>query len=139
MPRWAARFLDGWRPDAAVFIESELWPNLVAAAAGRGIPLALVNGRMSSASARWWARAPGLAGRVLRAFRLVLAQTEADAERLRALGASALKFFPASVLGPGGIAAMRAVLLMTLSTPSCSNTRIFFGFFTRAMVRLIPK
>lgn len=89
VPRWAARFLDGWRPDAAVFIESELWPNLVAAAAGRSIPLALVNGRMSAASARWWARAPGLAGRVLRAFRLVLAQTEADAERLRALGASA--------------------------------------------------
>ncbi len=90
VPHWVARFLDGWRPDAAVFVESELWPNLIAAASARDIPLALLNGRMSEPSARWWSRAPGLARRVLRAFRLVLAQTEADAARFRALGASAL-------------------------------------------------
>jgi 3-deoxy-D-manno-octulosonic-acid transferase len=88
VPRWVARFLAGWRPDAAVFVESELWPNLVAAAAARGIPLALVNARISDRSARWWRRAPGLARQVLSAFRLVLAQTEADAARLRALGAA---------------------------------------------------
>ncbi|MBR0674111.1 3-deoxy-D-manno-octulosonic acid transferase [Neoroseomonas soli] len=89
VPRWAARFLDGWRPDAAVFVESELWPNLITAAAARGIPLFLVNGRMSERSARWWRRAPGLARSVLSPFRLVLAQTEADAARFRALGAPA--------------------------------------------------
>ena len=89
VPRWVARFLDGWRPDAAVFAESELWPNLIAAAAARGIPLALVNARMSDRSAAWWRRAPGLARAVLDPFRLVLAQTEGDAARLRALGAPA--------------------------------------------------
>lgn len=89
VPGWVARFLDGWRPDAAVFAESELWPNLIAAAAQRGVPLALVNARMSERSAAWWRRAPGLARQVLAPFRLVLAQTEADAARLRALGAPA--------------------------------------------------
>ena len=89
VPRWAARFLDGWRPDAAVFVESELWPNLIAASAARGIPLALVNGRMSARSARWWSRAPALARETLARFRLVLAQTAEDAARLRGLGAPA--------------------------------------------------
>ena len=88
VPRWVARFLDGWRPDAAVFVESELWPNLLAATAARGIPMALVNARMSARAARRWARAPGFARRVLSAFTLVLAQSEADAARLRALGAA---------------------------------------------------
>lgn len=87
VPGWVGRFLDGWRPDAAVFVESELWPNLIGGAARRGIPLALVNGRMSEASGRWWGRAPGLARGVLAPFRLMLAQTEADAARFRALGA----------------------------------------------------
>lgn len=89
VPRWVARFLDGWRPDAAVFAESELWPNLIAATAARGMPLALVNARMSDRSLRWWRRAPGLAREVLAPFALVLAQTEADAARFRALGAPA--------------------------------------------------
>jgi len=88
VPRWAARFLDGWRPDAAVFVESELWPNLIAAIRARFIPLALVNGRMSERSVRGWRRAPGLARELLGAFRLLLAQTEADRTRFAALGAT---------------------------------------------------
>jgi 3-deoxy-D-manno-octulosonic-acid transferase len=87
VPRWVARFLDGWRPDAAIFVESELWPNLVAATAARGIPMALVNARMSARAAGRWARVPGLARRVLAAFSIVLAQSEEDAARFRALGA----------------------------------------------------
>lgn len=115
VPRWAARFLDGWRPDGAVFVESELWPNLIAAAAARGIPLALVNGRMSARSARWWGRAPGLARQVLSPFRLVLAQTEADAARFRALGAPAecwgnLKFSAPPLPADGAELARLAVL-----------------------------
>jgi len=89
VPRWTGRFLDGWRPDAAVFVESELWPNLLAAAAARDIPLGLVNARMSVRSARWWARAPGFAREVLGRFRLVMAQSAADAARLNALGGAA--------------------------------------------------
>jgi 3-deoxy-D-manno-octulosonic-acid transferase len=89
VPAWAARFLEAWRPDLGVFVESELWPNLIGAAAGRGVPMALVNARLSARSARLWARAPGFARQVLGGFRLVLAQSEGDAERLRALGAAA--------------------------------------------------
>lgn len=88
VPGWAARFLDGWRPDAAVFVESELWPNLLAACRRRGVPLALVNARMSARAARRWLRAPGFAREVLASFRLVLAQSMADAERLEDLGAA---------------------------------------------------
>ena len=88
VPAHVARFLDGWRPDAAVFIESEIWPNLILATAARGVPMALVNARVSARSARGWGRAPAVARRLFGAFRLVIAQTEMDAERLRALGAA---------------------------------------------------
>ena len=87
VPGWVARFLADWRPDCGVLVESELWPNLITAAAARGVPLALVNARFSARSARRWRLAPGLARRLLGAFRLVTAQTEADAARLRACGA----------------------------------------------------
>src|SRR3954463_2125599 len=45
VPKYADRFLDHWRPDLALFVESDLWPNLVLASAAREIPLVLVNGR----------------------------------------------------------------------------------------------
>ncbi len=88
VPRWVERFLAGWRPDAGALVESELWPNLIRAARRRGVPLALVNARLSERSARRWRRwAPGLAREMLSAFSPVLAQTPADAARLGALGA----------------------------------------------------
>lgn len=93
VPRWAERFLDGWRPDAAVFVESELWPNLTAALARRGIPAALVNARISARSARMWHWAPGLMRDMLGRFRLVVAQSEDDAARLRRLGAKDAVFW----------------------------------------------
>jgi 3-deoxy-D-manno-octulosonic-acid transferase len=85
---WVRRFLDHWRPDAALWIESELWPNLVAETARRGVPMALVNARLSDRSFQRWRRWPGLARALVGAFRLVLAQTARDAERYRALGAA---------------------------------------------------
>jgi 3-deoxy-D-manno-octulosonic-acid transferase len=89
VPSWVARFLEEWRPDAAAFVESELWPNLLAAARARGLPMALVNGRMSARSFTRWKRAPGLAGEAMAAFRLVLARSEGDRGRFAALGAGA--------------------------------------------------
>ncbi|WP_376100103.1 3-deoxy-D-manno-octulosonic acid transferase [Roseomonas sp. CCTCC AB2023176] len=90
VPAHVARFLDGWCPDAGVIVESELWPNLLDATAARGIPMALINARLSERSARAWRYAPGLAARLLGTFRVVAAQTEADAARLRGLGARAV-------------------------------------------------
>jgi 3-deoxy-D-manno-octulosonic-acid transferase len=88
VPAWGARFLDHWQPDAACFVESELWPNLLAACRRRRIPMALVNARLSARSAAAWARAPGFAREVLAGFAWIEAQSPADAARLRALGAA---------------------------------------------------
>jgi 3-deoxy-D-manno-octulosonic-acid transferase len=85
--RWVRRFLDHWRPDAVVLIESELWPNLLSEIAQRDLPAAIVNGRLSERSARRWRGAPATARSLVGAFRLVLAQSEADAARWRELGA----------------------------------------------------
>ncbi len=86
VPRWVGRFLDHWRPDAAAFVESEIWPNLLLAAQARAIPLALLNARLSPSSLAAWRRAPGLARRLFGGFSLVWARSAADAARLRALG-----------------------------------------------------
>lgn len=85
------RFLEHWRPDAAVLVESELWPNLILEARARGIPLALVNARMSERSFRRWRRLPGVAARLLGAFEVCLAQSEADRARFAALGAQEVR------------------------------------------------
>lgn len=87
IPAAVSTFLDHWRPDLAVWVESELWPNLVTATAARGVPMVMIQGRMSDASRRRWRHAPGLIRRMLRCFKLVLAQTADNAERFRALGA----------------------------------------------------
>jgi len=84
---WVARFLDHWRPDLALWIESELWPNLLRQTAARGAKLALVNARMTERSFRGWRRWPGAARELAGLFALVLAQTEAFAARYRTLGA----------------------------------------------------
>jgi 3-deoxy-D-manno-octulosonic-acid transferase len=86
VPVWAARFLDHWRPDAVLWLESELWPNLLDAIAARGIPTALVNARMSQRSARRWQRARVLFKPPFEAFSIALAQSASIADRLRALG-----------------------------------------------------
>lgn len=86
VPAWARRFLDHWRPDAAGFVESELWPNLLAACRTRSIPVMLINARVSDRSFARWQRAPGLARHVLGGFARVQARSETDAGRLRMLG-----------------------------------------------------
>ena len=73
-PGAAARFLGHWRPDLAVLVESELWPNLLRRARQGGARLALVGARISPASARAWDRAPASVRAVLGLFDLIYAQ-----------------------------------------------------------------
>src|SRR5438552_4042633 len=87
LPDSVAHFLAHWRPDLAIWVESELWPNLVLATAGRGTPLLLANARLSAASLARWRRLPGLARPVVQSFALTLAQDNVQAERFRRLGA----------------------------------------------------
>ncbi len=90
LPRAVERFLDRWHPDLAIWVESELWPNLVLATHRRGIPLLLANARLSARSLARWRLLPGLVRPVLRAFALCLAQDDVQAERFRRLGARAV-------------------------------------------------
>ena len=76
-----------WRPCLAIFVESELWPNLLLGARESGCRLALLGARISDDSARGWARAPGAARALLSAFDLILAQDAQSWSRLKALGA----------------------------------------------------
>lgn len=89
LPGAVARFLDHWRPDFAVWVESELWPNLVLDTARRGIPMALVNARLSARSRRRWRATPGLARAMLASFAVCLTQDDEQARRFRELGAAA--------------------------------------------------
>jgi 3-deoxy-D-manno-octulosonic-acid transferase len=82
LPAPVRGFLDHWRPDAILWLESELWPTLLSRAARRGVPMILVNGRLSAAShARWrWGRP--VVRTMLAGFDTLLGQSEADAARL---------------------------------------------------------
>lgn len=86
-PGAVARFLGHWRPNAAVLVESEIWPNLILSAKNRGVRLALVSARLSEASLTGWSRRPAAARAIFRSFDLVLSQTDDVARGLRALGA----------------------------------------------------
>jgi 3-deoxy-D-manno-octulosonic-acid transferase len=85
-PRYVARFLDHWRPSLALFIESDLWPNLILSSAARRLPMVLINGRMSHRSFPRWRRMAGTISALLGRFDICLAQSEIDAERFAALG-----------------------------------------------------
>jgi 3-deoxy-D-manno-octulosonic-acid transferase len=86
-PRAVARFLDHWSPVLGVFVESELWPNLLLAAEAHGVKLALVSARITDRTTQGWARAPGMARRLLGAFDLILAQDVRSGVNLENLGA----------------------------------------------------
>jgi 3-deoxy-D-manno-octulosonic-acid transferase len=86
-PRFVERFLDHWRPDLALFVESDLWPNLILTCARRRIPMILVNGRLSERSFNRWRLAPSAIAALLASFDLCLAQSAADAQRYAQLGA----------------------------------------------------
>ena len=86
-PGAVARFLDHWRPDAGIFVESELWPNVLVAARARGVRLALINARLSEKSARDWRKFPDTARFVLDQFSAYVAQNQTSADLLRSMGA----------------------------------------------------
>ena len=86
-PAIVARFLDHWRPQLGLLVESEIWPNLILAAGKRSIPLVLINARISERSFRGWQRRPAMARQLFGAFAMVLAQTEILSRRFVRLGA----------------------------------------------------
>ncbi len=86
-PVFLRRFLAHWQPEAVLVVESEIWPNMFAATARAGIPLVLVNARLSERSFRRWSCLGQPARALFGRADLVLAQNATDAERFSALGA----------------------------------------------------
>ncbi len=87
VPSYVKSFLDHWRPDLGVFVESEIWPNLILESAYAKIPLALVNARMSKRSFRRWRGRRGLAEPLFGRLDLVLSQNPNFARQYLELGA----------------------------------------------------
>ena len=85
VPRWVDRFLQYWRPDVAVWIESELWPSLIMRTHFHAIPQILVNARMSPTSYKRWKYARSMVAYLLDRFDRIFAQSTTDARRMAAL------------------------------------------------------
>ncbi len=81
------RFVDHWKPDLALWIESEFWPNMLSAVREAGIPLVLLNGRISDRSFARWKKMPKFSAEIQALFSESFGQTDMDAERLKILGA----------------------------------------------------
>lgn len=114
---YVSTFLDAWRPAAALFVESEVWPVALDEAARRGIPRIVVNARLSARSFRRWRKLPATARAMFGSVDLVLAQSEGDGERFAGLGAAKvevtgnLKFDgPPPPADPVELAALQAVV-----------------------------
>ena len=152
-PGAVARFLDHWRPGLAVFVESELWPNLILRAKARGVRLALVSAGMSTKSFAGWRRVWAAARVVLRAFDLVLARNEGAARRLRVLGARVdgladLKFGAAALpIDDQDMAAFRDALgrrpvILAASTHEGEDAMVLDGFASvtpGALLVIVPR
>jgi 3-deoxy-D-manno-octulosonic-acid transferase len=98
------RFLDHWRPDVAVWTESELWPALICETEARGIPMLLLNARMSKASHDRWRFLRGMARSLLARFRRALVQDDLTAIYLRRLGMASERMEVTGTLKEGAAA-----------------------------------
>ena len=156
-PRYVARFLDHWRPSLALFIESDLWPNLILSSAARRLPMVLVNGRMSHRSFPRWRRVSGTISALLGRFEVCMAQSQVDAERFAALGSrnvittGNLKFdVPAPPADPARLEKLMAVtrgrpVIVAASTHPgeeeilIETHRTLAGFFPSLLSVFIPR
>ena len=93
LPDACGRFLDHFKPQMGLLMETELWPNLIASAKARHIPVALINARLSARSQRGYQRLTQLIRPALQSLQTIAAQTPADAERLSSIGAENVHVF----------------------------------------------
>ncbi len=101
---FVTRFLDHWRPDLAIWCESELWPALICETDGRGIPMVIVNARMSKTSHDRWRFLRGMARSLLSRFEHAMVQDDITAMYLRRLGMPAERMEVAGTLKEGSAA-----------------------------------
>jgi 3-deoxy-D-manno-octulosonic-acid transferase len=92
IPDAVESFLEHWQPQLIIWMESELWPQMISRIGARRIPLFLVNGRMSERSLRGWQRYPRLSKSLLRCFTQIYAGSQNDATRFTTLGARTVEW-----------------------------------------------
>lgn len=156
-PRYVGRFLDHWRPSLALFIESDLWPNLILSSAARRLPMVLINGRMSQRSFPRWNRMSGTISALLGKFEVCLAQSKLDAERFAALGSrnvvttGNLKLdVPAPPADPAKLERLisvtrgRPIIVAASTHPGeeeilCEAHRTLAGFFPSLLTVIVPR
>lgn len=92
-PKWVTRFLDYWKPDGMIWLESEIWPVLFREAERRDIPACLINARLSGKSFKHWRKVNGFIKRSLSLFKLCLTQSSWDTERYKMLGLTIARTF----------------------------------------------
>ena len=120
VPAHVARFLDHWRPDVALFTESEIWPSLILDASRRGIPICLLNARLSPRSFARWRKRPDVA----RPLFEKLARRFSELGARRAFSVGNLKIdAPPPPVDPSALTALRTAidgrpLLIAASTHS---------------------
>jgi len=90
VPGWVDAFMAHWRPSIAVFVESELWPAMIAAADAAGIARLLINASMSERSAARWRKISKFAETMVFGFRFIHVQSPADAANFKSLGAAGI-------------------------------------------------
>jgi len=122
LPGSAARFLQHFRPAVALIMETELWPNMLFGCRDLGIPVYIVNARLSARSLRGYRLLRPLIGRALRTVTCVAAQSQADARRFQALGAQpsqvrVLGNLKYDITVPDGLETLRAGFLDALGGP----------------------
>ncbi len=127
-PQYARRFIDHWRPELGVFIESEIWPNLILRAHKNGTKLALVNARMNARSLRQWQRAPMAAARLLSAFSWIGAADAATANGLQSMAAQ--KIIRAGNLKLGAPAPQADAAVLTRLKSTITNRPVWLAVST---------
>ena len=90
--KYVQNFLNFWNPDVGIWTESEFWPNLIIEAKNHGVPIGLINGRISDKSFRRWKRLGKMISIILKKFDFCLGQTESDTNRLAVLGAKKYEY-----------------------------------------------
>ncbi len=88
---YVTHFIKHWHPDLALWVESELWPNLITGIS-KNCPLIMINGRISPKSYASWQKYGSFIKEILKCFSLCLAQSQHDAQRLKDLGANNVKY-----------------------------------------------
>ncbi|WP_164657880.1 3-deoxy-D-manno-octulosonic acid transferase [Tropicibacter sp. Alg240-R139] len=92
------RFYNHWRPEAGIFVESEIWPQMLVKGRERGTRLALLNARLSQKSVQGWKKRPKTARFLLDQFRLMLTQNDKTAQNLLDMGADRTRVKPGTNL-----------------------------------------